>query len=524
MKRFFGFTIVVALGATIFFPQISCSKKTDELGALRVAVTQGPVSLDPRVASDAEGIKVARLISDGLFSMNEALEIVPNLAEKVEKLSDTSYRFTLRKGVKFHDGSDLTAEDVAYTYNSIREGEVASPFRGAFERVKDISVESPDVLKIDLTEPYSPFTTALLVGIVPSSAKGRAAEFSKSPVGTGPYKFLYYNQDTGLMLDANPNYFGNLPAISKLYFDIVKDDNVRVMKILKGDDDLVQNSVPPVLLDKLRADPNLSVKEGAGIVMTYMGLNLTDPILSNPLVRRAIAHAIDRDAVISHRFRGLADKANSILSPKNWAYNASLTQYEFDPSKAKALLDEAGFKDPDGDGPKTRFDLVYKTSSSKERIDTAQMIALQLAHVGIGARVEPYEWGKLYDDIKKGNFQMYTMSWSLLTEPDMFYDICNSAEHAPKGVNRSRYSNARVDAMTNEARRTFDPARRKELYAEVQKIVLDELPFIPLWHEKNVVVYRNNLKNVSLRPDASYNTFADITGDGREIAGDGREK
>lgn len=511
MKRNFirAFSILVVAGLAFSF--FSCSKSSNSKLILKVGVMAGPVSLDPRLATDAEGIKITRLISEGLFTINENLEVVPLLAEKIEQLSNTSYRFTIKKGVKFHDGSDLTADDVAYTYNSIRQGDVASPFRGAYDRIKDVVVESPDVIRIDLKEPYSPFTTSLIVGIVPKAIATKDQQaFAKAPIGTGPYKFVEYVQDSKVVLKANELYRGSIPKIPTLFFDIVKDENVRVMKIMKGDIDLVQNSIPPMLLDQVKKSNGVEEKDDVGIVMTYMGLNLQDPILSNGLVRKALAYAIDRDAVISHRYKGMAVKANSILAPSNWAYDKSLPQYEYDPKKAKELLDQAGFTDPDGDGPQTRFTLVYKTSSNKERIDTAQMIAYQLGLVGISARVEPYEWGKLYDDIKKGNFQMYSMSWSLLSEPDMFYDICNSSQWAPNGVNRSRYKNAQVDVLTEQARLTQDFQKRKALYADVQKIVLEDLPYIPLWYEKNIVVFRKDLKNVRLRPDASYATLAEI--------------
>ena len=206
----------------------------------------------------------------------------------------------------------------------------------------------------------------------------------------------------------------------------------------------------------------------------------------------------------------MAVKANSILAPGNWAYDKNLKEYEYDPVKAKSLLDKAGFKDPDGDGPKNRLEFVYKTSNNKERIDIAQMIAHQLRKVGIGVRVEPYEWGKFYSDVKKGNFQMYSLSWSLLTEPDMFYDVCHSSMWAPQGVNRNRYKNAEVDKLVEEGRVTMDRNKRKDIYAKVQEIVLDELPYVPLWYEKNVVVYRDDLKDVKLRPDASFYTLTEI--------------
>lgn len=499
--------IVLFVAMAVF----SCSKKSTAPGELRMALPVSPVSLDTRTATDSYGIMITRLINDGLFKTNAELEVVPNLVETYEQPDDTTYIFHLRKGVKFHDGQVLTSDDVVYSYKSIMDGTVKSAFRGAFDRVEEIKALSPGTVRMKLKEPYAPFLTLLGIGIVPRAYAAKMGdEYASHPMGTGPYKFVKFVPDSLLLLAANDKYFGDVPKVKNLKFDIIKDDNVRVLKLLKGDVDLIQNAVPPMLLNKLAEDKHIDRKEDTGVTVSYLGFNLTDPTLSNEKVRKAIAYALDRDAIISHRFQGLAVKANSILAPENWAYDKNLKGYDFDPNKAKRLLDRAGYPDPDGDGPGKRFGLVYKTSTNKERVDIAQMIAHQLEKVGIGIRVEPYEWGKFYSDIKKGNFQMYSLSWSLLTEPDMFYDVCHSSQWSPGGVNRNRYKNSEVDKLVEEGRVAMSRERRKEVYAKVQELVLDELPYVPLWYEKNVVVYRDDLRNVTLRPDGSLHTLIGI--------------
>jgi len=265
-----------------------------------------------------------------------------------------------------------------------------------------------------------------------------------------------------------------------------------------------------MLIEGLVASHPLRVESDVGTVMTYLGMNLTDRILANAKVREAMALAIDRDEIIAHRFRGLAEKANSILSPRNWAYDPDLAQIPFDPARATKLLDEAGYPDPDGDGPGVRFELVSKTSTVKERIEVAQMIAHQLAKVGIGVRVAPYEWGTFFRDIRNGNVQLYTLSWVGVFEPDILYEVCDSRQTPPAGLNRGRYQNAEVDKLVRAARAEMDQGKRKELYAKVQRILLSELPFVPLWYEKNVVVFRKGLSGVRVRADASYRTLLDV--------------
>ncbi|MFH1654042.1 MAG: ABC transporter substrate-binding protein [Pseudomonadota bacterium] len=485
---------------------VGCSKKASVDGILTVAIPASPATLDPRMATDAYGDKIAnQLIFDGLFARNEKMEIVPSLAKSYDLISPTEFRFELREGVKFHNGEELTSDDVIYTYSSIINGDVLSPFKAVFDRVESMTPDGKYALNIRLKEPYAPFLTLLTRGIVP---KAKAVELGESfgahPVGTGAFILESFTPEQDVVLKKNPNYFGGTPDLTGLKFVVVKDDNIRILKLMKGDIDLVLNAVPPLLLDKVREDKNLKVKEGIGIVAGYLGMNLTDDILKNVSVRKAIAHAIDRDEIIKHRWQGLAVKANSIISPDNWSYPSGLKELKYDPKLAKELLDEAGFKDPDGDGDKPRFKLTFKTSTSKERIDIARMIAHQLAKVGIEIEVLPYEWGTFYRDVKNGNFQLYSLSWVGLTEPDIFFDVCHSSRFPPDGVNRGRYSNITVDKLVEQGRVTMDQNERKKIYAKVQKILLEDLPYIPLWYEKNVAVSKKGVMDFALWPNASF--------------------
>lgn len=503
--------IIYCVLASLLLVSASCKKSQGTDGIIKVAIQASPVTLDPRIANDAEGDKIASLICDGLMARDDRLSIVPALAENYEKISDTSYRFYLKPGILFSDGTPLTADDVVYTYKTIMDGKVASVFRSAYGRVSDVIAESPSVVRIDLKEPYAPVFTMLVRGIVSkASAEAKGQKFGMEPVCAGPYKLVKFIPDSSVTLAANPSYYGDAPKNAGIEFQVIKDDNIRSLKLIKGDVDLVQNGIPPMVLESVVKNSGLEMKEDTGTVMTYMGFNLDDPVLSKEKVRQALAFAIDRDEIIGHRWKGLAVKANSILAPGNWAYDEGLMQYPYDPAKASKLLDEAGYKDPDGDGPKKRFTLLYKTSTLKDRIDIARMIAHQLEKVGIGARVEPYEWGTFYRDVKNGNFQIYSLSWVGISEPDIFYDVCHSSQIPPVGLNRGHYKNATIDRLVEAGRVTMDEDERRKIYSEVQRTLIEELPFIPLWYEKNVVVYRDGLTGVRLRPDASYRVFVDV--------------
>ncbi len=482
----------------LLFFSLACNKDVQiqkNRQTLKVALGVGPINLDPRKAADAEGTKICKLIYDGLLARDANADFVPALAEKYELVGETVYKFYLRKGVKFHSGAPFTAKDVLYTYQSILDGDIISPYRESFERIKTMQALDDYTLRIELKKTYAPFLTLTTLGIVSHKDHDK-------PIGTGPYELKNFKPDTIVELKANPNYFGPKPKLKQLVLEIIKDDNVRVLKLVKGEIDLVQNAVPALLIPALLKKHNLKMVADNGINMTYLGINLTDKILKDKKVRQAIAYAINREEIINHRFDGLAIKANSLLPPSNWAYDESLGQYEYNPKKAKELLKQAGH---------TNFSLSQKTSTQKQRVDIAKMIAYQLSQVGIDSNVQSYEWGTFYRDVKTGNFQLYTLAWVGITEPDFFYDVCHSSQFPPKGVNRDRYKNPEVDKLVAQARVTLDKDKRKQLYAKVQQILFKDLPFIPLWYEKNVVVYQPDLQSVSLRPDASYRTFMNIS-------------
>lgn len=489
----------------------ACSRGGGRSSTLKAAISEGPMNLDPRLAVDAQGLKIARMMCDGLFAKDKQMIDVPALVEKYDQLSKTSFRFFIRKDVKFSNGDPLTEEDVVYTYKSILDGTVKSPFLSSLGRIKEIVAEGPLVVRIDLSEPYAPIFTALGVGVISKkAAEAKGDAFALSPVCVGPYKLIKYEPDNIVQLDANAGYFGSIPKIKHVEFQIVKDDNIRVLKLLKGDIDLIQNAVPVPLLEKLQSEEAFSVYSSDSSTMSYLGFNMLDPILKNKEVRQAISFAIDRDEIIKNRWKGLAVKANSILSPGVWAYDKTLPPIEYNIERAKQQLDLAGFPDADGDGPAKRFELVYKTSTNKDRVDIAQLIAYQLEKVGISVRVEPHEWGKFYNDVKDGNFQLYSLSWVGLNEPDMFYDVCHSSQMAPNGLNRSRYDNPAIDKLVEEGRMEQSRDKRSSYYSAVQRILLDDMPFAPMWYEKNIIVYHKGLQNVDAWLDGSYRAWVDF--------------
>lgn len=469
-----------------------------------VAIESYPANLDPRYPNDAYSSKLQQLLFNGLLKYDDQLQLVPDLADRYEYRSDRRLRLHLRPGVRFHDGHLLTTKDVLYTYKTLMDPKKRSPLYENFSKITELDAPDDETLEIELKEPFAPFLTALTVGIVPQGADEASAQaFAQRPVGTGPFQFVAARTDQWIRLRAFEKYFDGPPALGGLEFQTIRDDTTRVLQLLRGEVDLVQNAVPLMMAEWLRQKAKLEMESDTGINYAYLAFNLRDPAFQDRRVREAIALAIDRDKLIKYRLKGLARKATGILAPSNWCYEGEVPRYEYDPSRAIALLEEAGLKDPDGPGPQPRLELTLKTSNKRDRIAMARAIAEELKAVGIRLTVQPYEWGTFFRDIKTGNFQMYSSTWVGVTEPDIYYYAFSSEQFPPKGANRGYYSNPEVDKLVEAGRLTTVTSSRKQIYSQVQKLIARDLPYVSLWYEDNVVFTRPAVEGYRLRPDAS---------------------
>jgi peptide/nickel transport system substrate-binding protein len=278
----------------------------------------------------------------------------------------------------------------------------------------------------------------------------------------------------------------------------VRDETTRVLELLKGRADLAVNAVSPAVLPLLREDGDLRVLTRPGTGFAYLAFNLRHTALADPRVRRAICHLLDTDPIIEHRFHGLAERASGMLPAGHWAYAPS-AGCTYDPAKAAALLDAAGFPDPDGPGGRPRLSLSYKTSTDRFRKSIALVFKEQLQRGGIEVDLRTLEFGTFFNDIRTGNFEIFTLKWASVIEPDLLRWVFSSA-HIPSrendfgGFNRGGYSNPEVDRLLERA--TAAPREaRQALYAEVLRAVDRDLPYVPLWHETSVAVVSDRLQD-----------------------------
>lgn len=476
---------------------------------LVVALEVEPQTVDPRFATDAYSSKISHLIFSGLVDYDETFKIHPDLAESFRIDQETHYRFRLRPGLKFSDGTPLTAADVVATLASVMAPASTSPFKSGLKVIREMKAVSSKEIEIWLDHPYAPFMSLMTLGIVKQEAPERIGWRAEEVIGCGPYRFVSRLAGQSLQLAANPHTWGDPPLEANLKLRVIPDETTRALELMHGRVDLVLNGVPPLLLNMLQSR-GLQVVTEKGENYSYLMFNLHHPALANLKVRQAIAQAIPIESLIRHRLAGRARRGTGILPPEHWAYEPRVENYPYNPDAATQLLDEAGFPDPDGVGPLPRFSITYKTSNRKDRVMMAKLIARYLAEVGIEVKIRPLEWGTYFSDIRSGRFDMASLTWVGIVEPDIFYDLFQSGQIPPVGNNRGGYNNSRVDQLVVQGRNLSDQMSRARIYREVQRIVAHELPYVSLWYEDNVVVAQAHVTGIHLDPRASLNFLTHV--------------
>jgi peptide/nickel transport system substrate-binding protein len=482
-----------------------------EYNILRVALIDNPTNLDPRTYSDVASYRIIELVYDFLIRSDSTGKPQPSVASDWEVTSDTVYIFNLRNDIKFHDGLPLTAYDVEFTFNSILDPELKAPSRKSFEIIEKITVIDSFKIKFKLKNSYAPFLVNAQVGIVPKHICEVSSNIlQRKPLGSGPFKFVKWKPDLYIKLLANKEYWINPPNLDGLLINILPEETTRILAIENGEIDFMMNNFPEKFIPRFRKNKGLTVVEKTGSNYVYLGINLRNKYLKNNLVRKAIAHSIDIHGILKNLKGGIHKPAKSLLNPLHWAYNPNLKDYEFNPDLAKKLLDQAGFIDPDGGGIEKRFTLSYKCTDKQLSRQKAQLIQKYLGDVGIQIDIQSYEWGTFFDDIQNGRFDLYSLTWVGINEPDIYYQVFHT-DNIGIGANRGGYSNPEIDFLIEKSQRTLDFEERKIIYWKIQEILREDLPYISLWYETNVAVLQKYIKGFRVLPAAEWISFKDVS-------------
>jgi peptide/nickel transport system substrate-binding protein len=283
---------------------------------------------------------------------------------------------------------------------------------------------------------------------------------------------------------------------------VVPDTTTRALELRKGSADIAVNAVTSDMALTLEKDPALVVSRSPGTIYSYLAVNLRDPILGDVRVRQALAYAINRQPIIEYLWRGFARPAKSILPTQSWAYNGNVATYPYDPVAARRLLDEAGYR-PGADG--IRFHIAMKTSTEESTRLLAAVLQHQLRGVGVALDIRSFEFATFFADVVKGAFQIYSLRWvGGNNDPDFFEYVFDSKRVPPRGANRGFYSNPRADELIAQGSREPDPAKRRVIYAQLQQLLAEDLPYINLWYMDNVVIQSRRVSRVEVDPSASY--------------------
>jgi len=499
VRTFFVFTVTLFL--------LACSSKPDP-NTLVMIIESSPTNLDPRIGLDAQSERIDELIFDDLCTRDEHLNVQPGLAERWEIPNLLTYVFHLHQGVKFHDGRPLTSRDVKWTFDSLLQGKIRSTKAAAYRPVDHIDAPDDYTVVFHLKEPFATLLWNVSDGAIGIVPYGSGEEISQHPMGTGPFRFIAAEPDKEVIIERNDGYWGEKAHLKRVRFTVIPDATTRALELRKGSADIAVTSLTGDMVLALEHASNLEVLHAPGTVLAYLAFNTRDPILKNVRVRQALAYAIDRAPMIHYLLRDFARPAYSLLPPDSWAYNGDVPHYDYNPDRARQLLEQAGYPTVNG----VRLHLTMKTGTDENTRLMAAVLQQQLRDVGIALDIRTFEFATFFSDVTRGAYQLHSLRWVGGNEdPDIFEYVFHSAKFSPHGANRTYYANPRVDALIDQARGELDQNARKQIYAETQRILAEDLPYINLWYLENVMVHTRRVQNLTLNPPGNYDFLKTAT-------------
>jgi len=479
-----------------------CGHRPVDPNTVTVAIESSPTNLDPRIGTDAQSERIDELIFDSLVKKDKQFNLQPDLATSWEMPTPLTYIFHLRRGVLFQNGRHFTSRDVKWTLDSMRNHTLRTAKYQAYRNIADVETPDANTVVIHLSQPDASLLWNLSDGAIGIVPYGSGVDFQQHPIGTGVFQFVSQEVDKDVILRRNPHSWQGEPKIDRLRFNVVPDGTTRALELRKGSADLEQNALTPDMVWSMRHDGKLGIATAPGTEVQYLTFNMRDPHLRDVRVRQALAYAMNRPLIIATLLRGEARPAYSLLPPNHWAYNGDVIHYNYDPARARSLLDAAGYT-PGPNG--IRFHLEMKTSNDEGTRLLAMALQQQLRAVGIALDVRSFEFATFYSDISHGAFGIYGLRWIGGNEdPDIFRYAFASSSFPPHGANRGHYSNAEVDRLLQSAATESSQAKRSAEYFRAQRILAHDLPSLPLWYLDSVVVYNRRLSGVDASPSGNF--------------------
>jgi peptide/nickel transport system substrate-binding protein len=476
-------------------------------GTLRVGLDVDADTLDPRLSKNTSGYRVKELAFNGLVAINPDYSPVPDLAEKWDNPDDKTWVFHLRQGVKFQDGSSLTANDVKYTYESVLDPTFNSPLRSFYVSVDKVEATDPNTVTFTLKEAFAPFLSYMDLAIVPQ-ASGSKPDFATKPIGTGPFKVDAWNTGDSIDFSAFDGFYGGRANLDRVRIKVVPDNSGRVVALESGDLDFVQSPLSPQDVSRDQSAGKVKVDRTPAAGYTYVNLNTADPILSDKRVRQALSYLVNKQQIIDTIYKGIGKPATGPIVPGMWAYSADVPSYEYSPDKAKQLLDAAGWtlgadnvRAKDGQ----KLSLVVRThSEDPDRKQLIQVLQSEFQNVGIDASTNTVEFPAFFQDVQDGKYQVGVIGWLNLSDPDRAtfrqFTIGGAA-------NYGKYKNDQVDSLLKQARTTLDHTAAKGLYTDAVKQIVDDAPYIFVQYQEYIAMYTPKFQGYVINPVANWLSF-----------------
>ena len=523
MKKIVIFIVIICIGAIFFNIMSNSSCDFDGQGnQFTMYLSSEPTNLDPAKGVDVNEGTVQSKIFDGLVKYDGEMKLIPSLAESYSVNDEgTIYSFTLKRDVKFHNGEKLTTKDVLFSLGRICAATTASPRQWVLEKVKGFEDVKEDFkvagiqaiddykLTIELKEPFAPFLSLLTMPacyILPSQAvkEDEKGEFFEKPIGTGPFSVTERVRDSHIRLAANPEYHAEKSQLDEMIVRIIPETMKAEMEFESGNLDLLQ--LYPTNYDRFKAEPKLAEKivDIPALNTFYVGFNNQAAPFNDVRIRKALNMLIDREALIKAIYNGRAVAAKGSIPPNISGYSENTKGYQLDLAKAKTLLNEAGYAlgqdDKTNSGLKTlEFDLYHRAVQSAFEI--CRFIQGELEKHGVKANLKSMEWSALKDAINKGEAPAFYMSWygDYPDGENFLYPIYHSKNFGAGG-NRAQFSNPKIDHLLDEAIKIQDETQRNEAYAKINQLVVDQAPWLYLWHCSESYITSPRVKNIHFTP------------------------
>jgi peptide/nickel transport system substrate-binding protein len=498
----------------LFF--VSSSSLAAASGTLIFGRGGDSVALDPAVSTDSESFNVTDHIYETLVRFkNGTTEIEPGLAESWSVSADgLTYEFKIRSGVTFHDGNTLSAQDVVYSFmRQIDEKhpgyKLSGPYpyassQGLGKLIKSLTVKDNSTVVFAIHKPHAPFLAKMALSafaiVSPKALEKFGPELSRNPVGSGPFKFVRWDKNQKIVLAANDKYWGEQAKVATLIFRSIPDNSTRVQEMMAGKLHVMDNPDPnSVAALEARMGSKVKMEKMAGFNVGFLSINTEKKPFDNVLVRRALAHAINKKAIIDTVYNGYAVEAKNPLPPTSWGYNDTVEGYEYNPEKAKVLLKEAGLA---SGFETTLFAMPVPRNYMPNGRKAAESIQSDLAKVGVKINIVSYDWATYLKMVSNGEHELAILGWSGdIGDPDNFLFTLLDKDNAKKpGTNRSFYKGEELHQVLTKAQEITDQKGREKLYLEAQKIIMRDVPMIPLAHSTQVVPVAGNVVGFQMDP------------------------